>query len=247
MPLVSVIIPYYKKIDYIKQSINSVLNQTYKDFEIIVVYDDDTLSDFNLLNKEFKNNPKIKIIRNSSNFGAGVSRNIGIKNSNGEIVAFLDADDFWFPEKLEKQINFMKKNKFDFTFCNYEKNISLKKKIKVESKKDKLGYFDLINSCDIGLSTVMLNKKIIKNNLFPSISTQEDLVAWLKITKENIYAHKLNEYLVIWNKVNNSLSSSFAQKISDAYKVYYVYENFNFFKSIFYLIKLSLFSIKRKF
>ena len=58
---------------------------------------------------------------------------------------------------------------------------------------------------------------------------------------------KLNEYLVIWNKVNNSLSSSFAQKISDAYKVYYVYENFNFFKSIFYLIKLSLYSIKRKF
>ena len=247
MPLVSVIIPYYKKIDYIKQSINSVLNQTFKDFEIIIVYDDSMMSDFNTLNQMYKNNPKIKIIRNSSNFGAGISRNVGIENSNGEIIAFLDADDFWFREKLEKQINFMVKNKFDFTFCNYEKNISPKKKIKVESKKDKLDYFDLINSCDIGLSTVMLNKKIIKSNLFPSISTQEDLVAWLKITKEKIYAYKLNEYLVIWNKVNNSLSSNFVQKIFDAYKVYYIYENFNFFKSIFYLIKLGLYSIKRKF
>jgi len=246
MPLVSVVIPYYKKIDYIKQSISSVLNQTFKDFEIILIYDDPELYDLSIINEEYGKNSKIKIIKNSINQGAGISRNIGINNSNGKIIAFLDADDFWLPQKLEKQTNFMIKNKFDFTFCNYEKKISSNKNIKVESIKNKLGYDDLINSCDIGLSTVLLNKKIIKNELFPSMKTQEDLVAWLKITKENIYAYKLDECLVVWNKVKNSLSSNFLQKISDAFKVYYKYEKFSILKSLYYLFKLSLYSLKRK-
>jgi len=247
MPLVSVIIPYFKKIDYIKKSINSVLNQTFKDFEIILIYDDSELSDLSEIKREFNQNSKIKIIRNSNNLGAGISRNIGIENSTGKIIAFLDADDFWLPKKLEKQINFMIENKFDFTFCDYEKKISSKKTINVKSKKNKLNYNDLINSCDIGLSTVLLNKEIIKNELFPKLKTKEDYVAWLKITKENIYAYNLNESLVIWNNVENSLSSNFFQKISDGFKVYYIYEKFNILKSLYYLFKLSINSLKKKF
>ena len=247
MPLVSVIIPYFKKIDYIKKSINSVLNQTFKDFEIILIYDDSELSDLSEIKREFNQNSKIKIIRNSNNLGAGISRNIGIENSTGKIIAFLDADDFWLPQKLEKQINFMIENKFDFTFCDYEKKISSKKTINVKSKKNKLNYNDLINSCDIGLSTVLLNKEIIKNELFPKLKTKEDYVAWLKITKENIYAYNLNESLVIWNNVENSLSSNFFQKISDGFKVYYIYEKFNILKSLYYLFKLSINSLKKKF
>jgi len=246
MPLVSVIIPYFKKIDYIKKSINSVLNQTFKDFEIILIYDDSELSDLSEIKREFNQNSKIKIIRNSNNLGAGISRNIGIENSTGKIIAFLDADDFWLPQKLEKQINFMIENKFDFTFCDYEKKISSKKTINVKSKKNKLNYNDLINSCDIGLSTVLLNKEIIKNELFPKLKTKEDYVAWLKITKENIYAYNLNESLVIWNNVENSLSSNFFQKISDGFKVYYIYEKFNILKSLYYLFKLSINSLKKK-
>jgi len=246
MPLVSVIIPYFKKIDYIKKSINSVLNQTFKDFEIILIYDDSELSDLSEIKREFNQNSKIKIIRNSNNLGAGISRNIGIENSTGKIIAFLDADDFWLPKKLEKQINFMIENKFDFTFCDYEKKISSKKTINVKSKKNKLNYNDLINSCDIGLSTVLLNKEIIKNELFPKLKTKEDYLAWLKITKENIYAYNLNESLVIWNNVKNSLSSNFFQKISDGFKVYYIYEKFNILKSLYYLFKLSINSLKKK-
>ena len=116
MPLVSVIVPYYKKIDYIKKSINSVLSQTFKDFEIILIYDDPELNDFSFIDKEYGKNSKIKIIKNSVNFGAGVSRNIGIEKSSGKIIAFLDADDFWLPQKLEKQTNFMIKNKFDLEY-----------------------------------------------------------------------------------------------------------------------------------
>ena len=246
MPLVSVIIPYFKKIDYIKKSINSVLNQTFKDFEIILIYDDSELNDLSVIKKEFKENSKIKIIKNSINLGAGFSRNIGIENSTGKIIAFLDSDDYWLPQKLEKQINFMVENKFDFTFCDYEKKISSKKTINVKSIKNKLDYNDLINSCDIGLSTVLLNREIINSQLFPKLKTKEDYVAWLRITKKKIYAYNLNESLVVWNNVKNSLSSNFFQKISDGFKVYYIYEKFNLTKSIYYLLKLSVNSLKRK-
>ena len=247
MPSVSVIIPYYKKINYIKKTINSVLNQTFQDFEIILIYDDDILDDLTTLENEYKKNTKIKIIKNSNNLGAGISRNIGIKHASGEIISFLDADDFWLPEKLNKQLKFMSENNYDFTFCNYEKKLSEKKNIKIISLKKKIGYKDLLKSCDFGLSTVSIKKKILIDNLFPPLKTQEDYVAWLKITKKNSYAYNLPESLVIWNKSKNSLSSNFFQKIKDAFKVYNTYENYNVIKSLYYLFLLSFNSIKRKF
>lgn len=247
MPFVSVIIPYYKKINYIKKTINSVLNQTFQDFEIILVYDDNVLDDLIILQNEYKKNPKIKIIKNSNNLGAGISRNIGIKHAVGEIISFLDADDYWLPEKLNKQLKFMNDNKYDFVFCDYEKKLSKNKNIKVTSLKKKVGYADLIRSCDIGLSTVSIKKKILFDDLFPPLKTKEDYVAWLKITKKNLYAYNLSENLVVWNESKNSLSSNFFQKIKDGFKVYNTYENFNFIKSLYCLFLLSFNSLKRKF
>ena len=246
MPIVSIILPYYRKINYIKKTINSILNQSFKDFEIILIYDDENLQDLYIIEENFKKNPKIKIIKNSKNLGAGISRNIGIKHARGEIIAFIDSDDFWFPDKLGKQTKFMQEKNFDFTFCNYEKIISERKKIKVESPRSSLSYMDLLKSNEIGLSTVQLNKSIILDELFPPLKTKEDYVAWLKITKNNIYAHNFPHNLVTWNKTKESLSSDFFQKMLDGFKVFRKYENFNFLKSIYYLLILSINSIKRK-
>ena len=107
MPFVSIILPYYRKINYVKRTINSILSQSFKDFEIILIYDDEDLHDLFVIESNFKNNPKIKIIKNSKNLGAGISRNIGIKHAKGKIVAFVDSDDFWLPDKLEKQTKFI--------------------------------------------------------------------------------------------------------------------------------------------
>ena len=247
MSLVSIILPYYKKINYIANTLNSILNQTYQNFEIILVYDDIRLDDLLLIENDFKNNPKIKIIKNAQNLGAGISRNIGIKHSKGEIIAFIDADDLWLPNKLEKQTNFMKENNFQFTFCDYEKRISNNKVIKVISPKKFLDYNDLIKSNDIGLSTVQINKNIIPDDLFPSLKTKEDFAAWLKITKKKINAYNFSENLVIWNKVQDSLSSNFFQKIFDGFKVYRDYEKFSLLKSLYFILILSKNSVKRKF
>ena len=245
MALVSVIIPYFQKKSFIEKTLISALNQTYKDFEIIIIYDDKIKDDLKLIKKIVSDKPNVKIIENAENLGAGLSRNIGIKNSSGSIIAFLDADDYWVPERLEKQINFMIKKNYKFTFCNYIKKNG--KEIQVFSKKKKISHKDLLTDCEIGLSTVLLDKNSIVENLFPPLKTKEDFTAWLKITKENIDAHNFPEYLVDWNYSKNSLSSNFIQKIQDGFKVYNIYMKFSLLKSFIYLCSLSLNSIKRKF
>ena len=247
MEKVSIIIPYFKKKDYINLALKSVLNQTYKNFEIIIIYDDQNLEDYFYLFNEFKNITNIKIFKNIKNLGAGASRNIGIKNSIGEIIAFLDSDDLWLPNKLEIQINFMQKNNYNFTFSDYKKKLLNGRIIQIISKKQELNYEDLLKSCDIGLSTVMLNKNIIlEENLFPNLLTKEDYIAWLKITKNNTKAYNVGKILVQWNQTKYSLSSNFYQKIVDGFRVYYTYEKLNLIKSLFFLLRLGLNSLKKK-
>ena len=245
MALVSIIIPYYRKINHIKKTLNSVLNQTFQNFEIILIYDDPILDDLKFLEEITKDNSKIKIIKNSKNLGAGESRNVAMKKSSGEIIAFLDSDDYWYPNRLEKQLNFMEENNYKFTFCNYKKKFK-NKVIDVISKKFKITYKDLLTDCEIGLSTVFIRRELIKENLFPTLRTKEDFVAWLKITKNNINAYNFPDFLVEWNYSENSLSSNFVQKLCDGYKAYNIHLNFNFLKSLYFLCLLSINSIKRK-
>lgn len=245
MHLVSVIMPYFKKREYVEQSILSVMYQTYNKLELIIVYDDDSYKDYEYLSSICKKFNNIKILKNKKNFGAGESRNIGIKSSKGDLIAFIDADDYWYKNKLEKQIEFLDKYNYKFVFSNYI--IKTNKKEKTISCKSKfLNYPVLLKSCDIGLSTVLINSELIKKNLFPNLVTKEDYVVWLQITKKKINAYCLNETLVIWNKTKNSLSSNILQKIFDGYKVYRFYENFSFFKSLLYLTILSFNSLKKK-
>lgn len=244
MDLVSVILPYYQKINYIETAIKSVVNQSYKNFELIIIYDDDEKKDLIKIKKIIKANKKIKIIINNKNLGAGVSRNIGIKKSKGRYIAFIDADDIWFPKKLEKQINFIKNNRYKFVFCDYIKKNNNSKKY-IRCKEEFLNYKKLLNSCDIGLSTVMIDSTILKKNQFSNIKTKEDYVLWLKITKKKVNAYNLGEVLVIWNKVKNSLSSNIIQKLIDGFLVYNKYQGFNIIKSLVYLIILSINSLKK--
>ena len=112
MALVSVIIPYYKKKKYIWNTVKSVLNQTYKKFEIIIVYDDDEKKDLYLIKEIKKKDKRIKLIINKKNIGAGQSRNKGIKLSKGKYIAFIDSDDLWKKNKLLEQIKVMEKKKY---------------------------------------------------------------------------------------------------------------------------------------
>jgi teichuronic acid biosynthesis glycosyltransferase TuaG len=240
MELISVIIPYYKKKEYIATSINSVLKQSYKNFELIIIYDDSNHEDLVILNNLKKKDKRIKIFINKKNIGAGLSRNKGIKLSKGKLIAFLDSDDLWLRNKLKKQIFFMKQKKIKISHTSYY-IINYNNKIIGQRKAKDLSHKQLLKSCDIGLSTIILDKKLIKNNTkFASIKTKEDYVLWLQITQNEKKIYALSDNLTKWRKLDNSLSSSKFQKIKDGYLVYRKYMKFNQVKSIFYLGLLSV-------
>jgi len=239
MELVSIITPYYKKKKYIELTINSVLQQTYKNFELIIIYDDQNKEDLNLLKNLTKKDKRIKLYINKKNLGAGGSRNKGIKLSQGSLIAFLDADDLWTKNKLKKQIFFMKKSLVDISHTSYHIINSDNKIIGNRIAKD-MNHKLLLSSCDIGLSTVIMKKEIITNKIkFANINTKEDYVLWLKITLNNKKIFALKNNLTKWRKLNDSLSASKIQKLYDGYLVYRKYMNFSLAKSFIRLLLLS--------
>ena len=246
MKLVTIIMPFYKKRSYIYRSIKSAINQTYRKIEIIIVYDDINISDLNYVKKISKLDRRIKLIINTSNKGAGYSRNIAITKSKGYFIAFLDCDDLWKKDKLETQLKFMNKHKIKISHTSFS-IINSKGRITGEQiAKKVLTYKELLKSCDMGLSSVVLEKTILKKLRFPLLKTKEDYVLWLNITKNDIKIFGLNKKLSKWRKLPNSLSSAFLQKIFDGYSVYKNYMNFSLIKSFYYLIRLSLYALIKK-
>ena len=245
--LITVIIPFYKKKKYFLKTVNSLKNQSYKNFEAIIIYDDEDKSDLGFVKNVLKVIKKKKIVINDKNLGAGLSRNIGIQEANGSFIAFLDADDIWNKNKLKLQLNFMKKNKIDFSYTSYQ-IVNKKEKIIKEIPAAKImDYKKLLYACDIGLSSVMVNSELLKKNRFTSLKTKEDYLLWLKLSKKMTRMMGMNTVLFSWRKTENSLSSSSFQKLKDAFKIYNKYLKFNFFKSILFTTILSINFILKRF
>ena len=246
MDLVSVIIPYYKKKKFISETVESALNQSYPNLEILIIYDDDNENDLEFIRELQKRDNRIIVIKNKTTMGAGISRNIGINKSKGKYIAFLDADDTWHPDKLSKQIKFMKNYNYFVTHTNYSIITESKLIIGKRIARNFLKLNELLKSCDIGTSTVIIRKNIFDGNIkFASLKTKEDFVLWLRLLEKNIKIYALNEDLTKWKKSKKSLSSSTFQKLIDGFKVYYIYMNFGYLKSVYYLICLCINFIKK--
>lgn len=238
--LVSVIIPYFENKKFISKTINSVLNQSYKNLEIIIIFDEKNDFNYNFIKKFQLKDKRIKVFKNKQNIGAGFSRNVGINISKGNYVCFIDSDDIWSRHKVKRQLTFMKKRNIEISHTSYFIINELGQKVSSRSARD-MSYKDLINSCDVGLSTVMVKKKILKKRyLFPNLKTKEDYVLWLKLTKNGRKIFAIKEKLSFWRNKKNSLSSSTTQKLKDAYKVYKDYEKLSLIDSFFKVINLSI-------
>ncbi len=253
-PSVSIIIPYKDNLKYLFFALKSIFRQTYKNFKILIIYDDVDKSDLNKIKNFLKitNNKKgipIKIVVNKNNLGAGYSRNIGIKKSNTKYVAFLDADDIWAKNKLKIQVNLMEKNKQVFSHSSYFVINSKNKVISTRNAKSVITIDELTKSCDIGLSTVIINLNFIKRNnfYFPKIKTKEDFVLWLRIIRKIKFIKGVNKKLTYYRKTSNSLSSNKFISLLNGYKVYRNYMNYNLIKSFYYLAILSINSLRKKY
>jgi len=245
--LISVIIPFYKKRKYFIKTINSLKNQTYKNFEVIVIYDDDDKIDLKFVTKTLNNIKKKKILVNNRNLGVALARNKGIEKSKGSFVAFLDADDVWHRNKLELQIKFMKQKKINFSYTSYQIIDNREKIIKKIYAPKSIDYDKLIYSCDIGLSSVMIRHKLLNRNKFKNLRTKEDYLLWLMLSKKKVKMLGLKPVLFSWRKTQNSLSSSVVQKLKDAFLIYNGYLKFNLIKSIFLTMMLSINFIRKRY
>ena len=245
--LVTIIIPYYKKKKFFKKTIKSVQEQTHKNLEVILIYDDVDKTELPFVKFTLRKIKNVKIIINKKNLGAGYSRNIGIKKSKSKLISFLDSDDTWHKDKLKKQIKFMKMKKVDFSFTDYSIIDKNEKKIKIIKSPKIIIHQNLLFSCDIGLSTVMINSRLLKKEKFPNLKTKEDYLLWIKLSKKNIKMLGINETLASWRQTNNSLSSSITQKLQDAFLVYNHHLKFNFLKSLIFVFLLSVNSLTKRY
>ena len=244
---ISIIIPYHKKKIFFKETIQSINKQSYKNFEVIIIYDDTDKSELNHV-KKIMNNFKFekKLLINDRILGAGLSRNKGIKVSKGEYIAFCDADDLWNKNKLKIQLDFMKKENLLFSHSNYFIINNTSKKIGSFKVPKIISYNQLIKSCDIGLSSVMISKSLMKKNSFSNLKTKEDYLLWIKLIRHLKNFKSINKNLVYWRYLKNSLSSSSIQKIIDAFRLYRNYLNFSFLFSIFCMLRLSFYALIKK-
>ena len=239
-PLVSIITPCYNSEKYITDTIMSVLNQEYRNWEMIIVDDASDDRSVDVINSITDNEKRIKLFTLSNNMGAGHCRNKAIDNAKGKYYAFLDSDDLWYPDKLFKQIKFMIDKKIIFSYTGYnfitESNKLLDRSIKL---KYKTNYFDLLKSNCIGCLTVIYDAEKInsKHKLHMStIRSRQDLSLWLKILKNIDFAYGLDEILSTYRIRKKSISSNKIKAIYYQWKLYRNIEKFSFPKSIYFLI-----------
>lgn len=233
--MISIIIPYFKSKEFIDKCIESVFNQNFKDFEIIIIDDEQSDESKKKLSDIKRKNKKIKFLNTKfPQTGVALARNLGIKKSKGEFIAFLDSDDYWKKDKLDKQIKFMKKFSLDFSYTFYKDFNSEGIVRNIQSNNYK--YDDLIKRCNIGTSSVILRRKLKAK--FKNLKTKEDYCLWLELFKKNISVGCIKEYLMFHRLRRGSLSNKELNKIISAFKIYNTYNKFNFMLSVYYVFRL---------
>lgn len=245
--LVSIIVPVYNAEKFLNDTIKSVLDQTYSNFELLLVNDCSTDNSVKIIKKY--NDKRIKLINNKENSGAAVSRNNGIKESKGRFICFLDADDLWEKEKLEKQIKFMEEKACSFSFTGYEfadeNGMPNGKKVFVP---DKINYRKALKNTTIWTSTVMFDmKKLQKEDIYmPNVRRGQDTATWWKVLKKIDYAYGLNEILSFYRRTNQSLSSNKLTALKRTWNLYRNVEHLNIFYSAYCFIFYCINAIRRR-
>ena len=185
---VDIIIPNFNKDKYLDECVNSVLNQTYKNWKLYIIDDCSTDKSLKYLHK-YKNNKKIEIISLQKNKGPSYCRNIGLSKSKNYFIAFLDSDDFWHKNKLKLQISFMIKNNYNFTYSDYFtfKDGNFKKNNMPTRLKNSFNFNEFIKNSSINSSTLILTRKAIKNIRFKNLELLEDYIFKCEILKKKNY------------------------------------------------------------
>lgn len=241
--LVSVITPAYNAEKYISSAIESVLAQTYTNWEMIIVDDGSTDSTAEIIKKYLKDN-RIKYYLMDKNSGAAVATNVAIEKATGSLIAFLDADDYWKKDKLEKHVKFMLENDYAFTFSGYE--IIGEKENKYVAAPKSQNYGQYLSNTVIGTSVAMLDlKKIGFDFRMVNIRKDFDSMTWAKLLREGNVAYGLDESLAYYRKVEGSISNDKWKAAKNHWKNCREIEKLPFFCCLYYFIGYAWNAIKK--
>lgn len=241
MKKVSIIIPVYNSSKYIKECINSVINQSYKNLEIIIVNDKSTDNSLSIINS-FKDK-RIKVINLDKNSGVSIARNKGIEVSTGDLICFLDSDDYWNLKKIERQVKFIKNKAFIYSDYEFLKGT---KRHRVKVPKS-ITYKEALKNTTIFTSTVMFNMEYLsKEDIYmPNIRLGQDSSTWWKVLKKVNIAYGMNDCLSIYRVGSISLSSNKIKSVIGTWNILKM-ENLNIFIRTYYFICYIFNAIKRR-
>ena len=246
-PLISIITPSYNSESFIEFSIKSVMDQTYKYWEMLIVDDKSVDNCREIINKYTELDSRIKSINLEKNVGAAEARNFALRIAKGKFIAFLDCDDIWLPEKLEVQLDFMRKNNYAFTFSAYqifsEDGKTNYQTINVPKVIDYKGY---LKNTIIGCLTVVINREKTGYFEMPNIKSSHDMALWLLIMKRGFKAYGINQVLAKYRLVASSNTAKKWKAAKDVWSVYRKIEKLNFIFSLYYFINYVFNAIKKR-
>ena len=245
--LVSIVMPSYNSSFFIKEAIQSVLNQTYQYWELIIVDDCSQDQTYEIIENFAEIDSRIKIYALKRNVGAAEARNIALRAAKGRFIAFLDSDDTWLPEKLEIQIQFMLSRKIAFSFTSYHIiNSNGNELNKVILVPEIIEYHTYLRNTIIGCLTVVIDKSKTGYFEMPNIKSSHDMALWLSIMKKGFKAYGINKVLASYRLVSSSNTANKFKAAKDVWKVYREIEKINLFFSIYYFMGYSWNALKKR-
>lgn len=239
--------PCYNAERYIAQSIESVLAQTYQEWELLITDDCSTDKSVEIIKEYCAKDERIDLLESKEHKGPGDTRNLSIKRAKGRLIAFLDNDDIWFPEKLEEQVNYMLETRYGFTYSSYELineyGLSKKQTVKTAGVLDVNKY---LKNTIIGCSTVILNRDIVGDILMYKNDTSDDMTLWLNLMHKGYYAYPLDVILTKYRVRKNSASSNKFKAARDVWRVYRYNEKLPLVKSLYYYACYAFNAVKKR-
>ncbi len=244
--LVSIITPSYNSEEFISETINSILNQTYTNWELLITDDCSTDNTINIIKSYQENDSRINLFIHKSNGGSGLARNNSIRNAKGRYIAFCDSDDQWKPNKLELQLNSMKKNNIVLSYSGYDVIRENGKYIKTIYPPKTITYKKILSNNYIGCLTAIYDSKLLGKQYMPLIRKRQDWVFWIKILKKIKKTQAINTSLAIYRLRKNSISRNKFEMFIYNWKVYNDILGYNKFNSLILMIKfLYYYAIKK--